>query len=134
MNRIYLYANGGIAKSKKLAPVDAKYIDFELIGKFESVKAIRINTNEFLCEYINYAYPSEPMYRVTFNNIIIENPRVDMLAYEIYKKLLNKPQIKKAQVQELAEYLGVTSSAVSQYDPKKKELMLIGLAVKQKKV
>ena len=34
----------------------------------------------------------------------------------------------------LAEYLGVSESAVKQYNKKKRELMLIGLAVKRRKV
>lgn len=45
------------------------------------------------------------------------------------KTTVEKP--KKAKLQELADYLGVTLSAVKQYNPTKKELMLLGLAVKQ---
>lgn len=36
--------------------------------------------------------------------------------------------MKKATYKELAEYLGVTVSAVSNYNPKKRLLMLVGLA------
>ena len=39
-----------------------------------------------------------------------------------------KTTVQKATSTELAEYLGVTKGAVSQYDDKKKELMLLGLA------
>ncbi len=35
--------------------------------------------------------------------------------------------------QQLADYLGVTKGAVGQYNPKKRELMLIGLNEKNKK-
>ena len=38
-----------------------------------------------------------------------------------------KKEIKKAKLKDLAEYLGVSVSAVKQYDKKKKLLMLIGL-------
>ena len=39
--------------------------------------------------------------------------------------------MKKITYKELAEYLGVSESAVKQYNKKKRELMLIGLAVKK---
>ena len=42
-----------------------------------------------------------------------------------------KQRIKKATYKELAEYLGVSVSAVSQYNKKKRLLMLIGLTVKK---
>lgn len=38
-----------------------------------------------------------------------------------------RKKIEKASLQELADYLGVSLSAVKQYDKKKKLLMLIGL-------
>ena len=41
---------------------------------------------------------------------------------------------KKATQKQLAEYLGVTPGAVSQYDKKKLELMLLGLFVKNNTV
>ena len=41
--------------------------------------------------------------------------------------------MKKAKQVELAKYLGVTKGAVNQYNPKKLELMLIGLKMKQDK-
>lgn len=44
-------------------------------------------------------------------------------------RMNNNEPIKKCKQKELAEYLGVIPSTVSQYEPKKKELMLIGLAV-----
>ncbi len=40
-----------------------------------------------------------------------------------------KLQVRPTTQQELADYLGVTKGAVSQYDPKKRKLMLLGLAV-----
>ena len=39
--------------------------------------------------------------------------------------------MKKITYKELAEYLGVSESAVKKYNKKKRELMLIGLAVKK---
>lgn len=46
-----------------------------------------------------------------------------------------RKKIEKASLQELADYLGVSVSAVKQYDKKKKLLMLIGLKIinKEKK-
>ena len=38
---------------------------------------------------------------------------------------------KKPRAADLARYLGVTKGAVSQYDPVKRELMLLGLWVKK---
>jgi len=38
---------------------------------------------------------------------------------------------KKPRAADLARYLGVTKGAVSQYDPAKKELMILGLWVKK---
>lgn len=46
----------------------------------------------------------------------------------------DKIAIKKVLYKELADYLGFSESAIKQYDPVKRELMLIGLAVKQKRV
>lgn len=40
-------------------------------------------------------------------------------------------EIKKAKKVELARYLGVTRGAISQYNDKKLELMLIGLVIKK---
>ncbi len=42
-------------------------------------------------------------------------------------------KIKKATLQELADYLGVSLSAVKQYDKKKKTLMVFGLPVVKEK-
>ena len=46
---------------------------------------------------------------------------------EKLEKLLGK----KPRAADLARYLGVTKGAVSQYDPKKRELMILGLWVKK---
>jgi len=43
-------------------------------------------------------------------------------------------KIKKATLQELADYLGVSLSAVKQYDKKKKIIMLLGLYVYKNQV
>jgi len=42
--------------------------------------------------------------------------------------------VKKTTYKDLAEYLGVSESAVKQYNPKKRELMIIGLTVKKHKL
>ena len=42
-----------------------------------------------------------------------------------------KQKLPKTTYKVLAEYLGVSESAIKQYDPKKRELMCIGLKVKQ---
>lgn len=42
--------------------------------------------------------------------------------------------MKKTTYKELALYLGVSESAVKQYNSKKRELMLIGLTVKKWKI
>ena len=46
---------------------------------------------------------------------------------EKLEKLLGK----KPRAVDLARYLGVTKSAVSQYCPKRRELMILGLWIKQ---
>jgi len=46
-------------------------------------------------------------------------------------KELEKILGKKPRAADLARHLGVTKGAVSQYDPEKKELMLLGLWVKK---
>lgn len=46
-------------------------------------------------------------------------------------KKQSKCSVMKAKQVDLAKYLGVSKSAVSQYDKKKLELMLLGLAVKK---
>ena len=50
-----------------------------------------------------------------------------MSRLEQFEKLLGK----KPKAVDLARYLGVTKGAVSQYDPVKRELMLLGLWVKK---
>jgi len=42
---------------------------------------------------------------------------------------MRKSKIKKATLQDLADYLGVSLSAVKQYNKKKRLLMQLGLAV-----
>ena len=46
---------------------------------------------------------------------------------------MRKNKIKKATLQDLADYLGVSLSAVKQYNKKKRLIMLLGLAIVKEK-